>query len=66
MASELLDDMLFSDDPISKIYFPTKAPPAGFLPEGITFIDSDFYKSEIATAFPESKKQSHQRALDLE
>ena len=64
MASELLDEILFSENPIPKIFYPN--PPAGFLPEGISFVDCDFYKSEICNAFPESDTKSHQRALELE
>jgi hypothetical protein len=54
LASELLCSALFDHDPVANIYHLNGGDQKGYLPEGVTFENSDFYKSEISKAFPES------------
>ena len=54
MASERLDNILFESDPMPNIYYNNGGTPPGFLPEGVTFTNSDFYKHEIMKTFPEA------------
>ena len=54
LASELLCTHLFDEDPVSKIYHLNGGDSKGYLPEGIEFENSDFYKQEILAAFPEN------------
>ena len=54
LASELLCTHLFDEDPVSKIYHLNGGDSKGYLPDGIEFENSDFYKQEILAAFPEN------------